>query len=124
MKGCRDILSLQAEIELCVSSIVNLESYLKIFSDIGQFVRPIRATGRVCVVQPDVVNVDTLRDIAVDSEVGLDTSPHSTNSTHILFLDSATTDIIFSHSESFTGSLSVFLLSLSMQASVSDLAFL
>ena len=124
MEGCRDILSLQAELEPCVSSIVNLESHLKVFSDIGQLVRPIRATGRVCVIQPDVVKVDTLRDTTVDSEAGSDTSPRSTTFTHILFLDSATTNIILSHSESFTGSLSVILLSLSMQASVSDLAFL
>lgn len=105
-------------------SILNLESYLEVFCDIGQFVRPIRTTGRVCIIQPDVIHVDTLRDVILDPIAVLDGSPYWTSLTHILSLDSATTAIRFSHPGSLTGSLSVILLSLSMQASVSDLAFL
>ena len=106
------------------SSIVILESHLEVFCDVGQFVRPIRTTGRVCIIQPDVIDVETLRDIIFDPETELNASPHSESSAHILFLDSATTEMIFSHSNSLTGSLSVILFSLSVQASVSDLAFL
>jgi hypothetical protein len=105
-------------------NIVNLQSYLEVCSDIGQFVRPIRTASRIGIIQPDVVDVEAVRDIIVDPRAGLDTSPHSTGSTYILFLDSATVPIISSHSVSFTGSLSVILLSLAMQPSVSDFALL
>ena len=111
-------------LSLAFPSIVNPQPYLEVCGDIGQFVRPIRTTGRICIIQPDVVDVYTLRDTTFNSKAGLGTSPHSAGFTHILFLDSPTVPISSSHFASFTGSLSVILSSLAIQASVSDLAFL
>lgn len=61
--------SARGALTLGVSGIVKLESHLKVFGDVGQFVRPIRTAGRICIVQADIIKVDALRDITVDSKL-------------------------------------------------------
>ena len=54
---------------LDAASIVELDPYLKVFGDIGQFVRPIRTAGGICIIQSDVIKVDALHDVTVDSKL-------------------------------------------------------
>lgn len=124
MESCRNVLSLQVELELRAFQYVSLGPHLEVCGNIAQFVRPIRATGRMCIIQPDVVDVDTFRDITINTKGGLGTSPYSADSAHILSLDSATTPITSSHSATFMGSLPVIFSSSALQVSTLDWAFL
>ena len=111
-------------LNLVRSSIVSLWSYLEVCGDVVQFVRPICATGRMCIIQPDVVDVDTIRDVTINPKAGLGTSLYSTGSAYFVSIASVTTPMIFSHSITFMGSLSVILSSPALQMSTSDWAFL